>query len=67
MAKKPTHVESLFDKVNGGDDVDAAAEAQEILLDMMECSQNVIDNWEKGDLAAAVTALGKTLQRAKTG
>lgn len=31
---KKTHIQKLFDQINGGDDVDAAEEAQEIAEDL---------------------------------
>lgn len=60
-------VRKLFDKINGGDDVDAAAEAQEMLENFVKLSRDVIDNWEHGDLAGAVTALGQHLHYAEGG
>jgi hypothetical protein len=32
---KPDHVADLFERINGGDDVDAAAEAESILRDLL--------------------------------
>lgn len=33
--KKKTHIQDLFDAINGGDDVDAASEAQEIMGNLL--------------------------------
>jgi hypothetical protein len=36
ILRKATVVEKLFNQINGGDDVDAAAEAEELLTDALE-------------------------------
>lgn len=40
MPKPKTHIQRLFDCINGGDDVDAAAMAQEITTDLLEALQD---------------------------
>lgn len=41
--KKKSHIQKLFDQINGGDDVDAAEEAQEIMEGLLEA---IIDGQE---------------------
>lgn len=41
MPKKKTHIQKLFDQINGGDDVDAASEAQEIAEEMLKLHQAI--------------------------
>ncbi len=36
MKAKKTYIQKLFDNINGGDDVDSAAIAQEIAEDLLE-------------------------------
>lgn len=59
------YVKKLFRQINGGDDVDAATEAQEILQNLMKCARDVVDRWSDGDLAGAVNDLRVVLAQAE--
>jgi translation elongation factor EF-Ts len=61
MRKKKTHIQELFDRINGGDDVDAAAEAQEIMgksLEALAAWQEFWDKMPKGQLGKLVFDVG---------
>lgn len=62
---KLAKIRKLFKRVNGGDDVDAAAELQEILENMMAAARDVVDTWEVGDLAGNVSNLEHYLDNAE--
>lgn len=62
---KKTHIQKLYDAINGGDDVDAAAEAQEIseaLLDAIKKAKSYRLQTHHGDdkcLAILDSAIAK--------
>lgn len=41
---KKTHIQKLFDQINGGDDVDAAEEAQEIAEELLRVANLTADS-----------------------
>ena len=71
MAKEPRfdYVRALFARIrdadDGGGDSNATGEALSIIENLMKCAKDVINNWEKGDLADAVSSLNDQLKYAE--
>lgn len=63
--KKTTHIQQLFDNINGGDCVDSAAEAQEICERLLRAAKMVVACWEHGDHAGSVNSLAIAIEIAE--
>lgn len=62
--KQPTHIRELYDAVNGGDDVDAASEVQEITELMYQLLRIGLESGVFEDAPVFRKDVRKTLKKA---